>query len=386
MQPALACRGVIYLDNNATTQIHPEVREAMEPFLFEAYGNPSAAYTFGKKARRAIDDAREQVAALIDAEPSEIVFTSCATESINTAFRSALRSYPDRKRIVTTTVEHSASLQVCQDLETQQIGVSQIPVNQSGIVDLDAFQSQLETGIALANVIWANNETGVISPVSAAAEAANEAGVLFHTDAVQATGKLSVSVKKTPVHLLSMSGHKFHAPKGIGALFISRHVRFHPLLFGGGQENERRSGTENVAGIVGLGKAAEIAANLDHVPQLQALRDSFEAKLREALPDIEINGSSDPELRLPNTSNVHFPNVDAEAMLILLDQFGVCASPGSACSSGSIHPSPVLTAMGFSKQRAKSSVRFSFSRFNAADEIESGIQAIIKAVERFRRL
>ena len=374
---------MIYLDNNATTQIHPEVLEAMLPFLGEAYGNPSAAYTLGKASRRAIEKAREQVAALIDAEPSEIVFTSCATESINTAFRSALRCFPDRRFVVTTTVEHSATEKVCQDLETQGIAVSRSPVDEGGLLDREAFRNSLHVGdTALASVIWANNETGVISPIKEAATAANEAGILFHTDAVQAVGKIPVSVKQTLVHLLSISGHKLHAPKGIGALFVNRNVRFHPLLFGGGQENERRSGTENVAGIVGLGKAAELAVKVDHTQQLLAMRDAFETKLRDRLPDIEING--DPEFRLPNTSNLHFPDVDAEALLVLLDKASICASPGSACSTGSLHPSAVLTAMGYSERRAKCSVRFSFSRMNSLNEVDPAVEAIVAAVERVK--
>ena len=230
-------------------------------------------------------------------------------------------------------------------------------------------------------MILANNETGVISPIEEAAAAANEAGTLFHTDAVQAVGKIPLSVKKTPAHLLSISGHKLHAPKGVGALFVSRHIRFQPLIFGGGQENERRSGTENVAGIVGLGKAAELARE-DHAQQLLALRDAFESNLRARLPEIEING--DPKNRLPNTSNLHFPEIDAEALLVLLDKKEICASPGSACSTGSLHPSAVLTAMGMSEKRAKSSLRFSFSRMNSPNEVDEAVDAICAGVERVR--
>lgn len=370
---------MIYLDNNATTPIDPEVLDAMLPFLREAYGNPSAAYTFGKASRLAVENAREQVAALIDAQPSEIVFSSCATESINTAIQSALRCFPDRRRIVTTSVEHSAMEKPCQDLEAQGVEVFRASVDRGGILDLNEYRSGLKTGAALASVILANNETGVISPIDEAAAAANEAGVLFHTDAVQAVGKIQVSVKKTSAHLLSISGHKLHAPKGVGALFVSRHVRFQPLIFGGGQENERRSGTENVAGIVGLGKAAELARQ-DHEQQLLSMRDTFESKLRTRLPEVEING--DPERRLPNTSNLHFPGIDAEALLVLLDKAEIYASPGSACSTGSLHPSAVLTAMGMTEKRAKSSLRFSFSRLNSPNEIDEAVDAICASVDR----
>lgn len=371
---------MIYLDNNATTQIDPEVLEAMLPFLTEAYGNPSSAYTFGKRSRRAVDTAREQVAALIGAEPGEIVFTGCGTESINTALHSALRCYPERRRILTTTVEHSATNKTCADLEKQGVETSKGPVDSEGRLRLDEFRPDANT--ALVSVILANNETGVLSPIAEAAAAADEAGVLFHTDAVQAVGKIPVSVKSAPIHLLSISGHKLHAPKGVGVLFVSRHVRFHPFLFGGGQENERRSGTENVASIVGLGKAAEIAGREDRTRQLLALRDRFEAQLRAKLSDIEVNGDADH--RLPNTSNLHFPGIEAQALLVLLDNAGVCASPGSACSTGSTHGSAVLTAMGFSERRAKGSLRFSVSRFTTPAEIDEACESVVRAVERVR--
>ncbi|MFT5467424.1 MAG: cysteine desulfurase [Verrucomicrobiales bacterium] len=374
---------MIYLDNNATTQIHPEVLDAMLPFLTESWGNPSAAYSFGKSSKRAIDTAREQVAALIEAEPSEIVFTSCGTESITTALNSARQCFPDRRRIVTTTVEHSATKKPCTEFENEGFEIVRTNVDGGGLLDLDEFKSGLKPGeTALASVIWANNETGVISPVLEAATAANEAGSLFHTDAVQAIGKVPVSVKKVPAHLLSLSGHKLHAQKGIGALFVSRHIRFRSLLLGGGQEENRRSGTENVAGIVGLGKAAELATGCDHAQQLLAWRDEFEAKLQAKLPEIEING--DLEQRLPNTANLYFPGVDAEALLVLLDEAEIYASPGSACSTGSLNPSPVLTAMGMSEPRAKSSIRFSFSRLNSANEVDEAVEAISTAVARVR--
>ena len=372
---------MIYFDNNATTQIHPEVIEAMLPFLSEDYGNPSAGYSFGKRARKAVETAREQVAALIDAEPSEIVFTSCGTESINTALNSALRCFPDRRHIVTTTTEHSATEKTCQSLEKQGVGISRVGVNSGGLLNLDEFRDSLnKEPAALASVIWANNETGVVGPISQVSEMTREAGVLLHTDAVQAVGKIPVSVRKSQVHLLSISGHKIHAPKGIGALYINRNIRFSPLIFGGGQENERRSGTENVASIVGFGKAAELAR--ENSEETQILRDLFENLVLEKFEFVTVNGDRDH--RLPNTSNLHFHGIDAEAILVLLDKAGICCSPGSACSTGAKHPSPVLTAMGFDERHAKSSVRFSFSKFNTQEEVKQAVQDLEHAIERIR--
>ena len=352
----------------------------MRPFLTENYGNPSAGYRFGKESRKAVETAREQVANLIGAEPSEIIFTSCGTESTNTAIGSALRSYPNKLRIVTSTVEHSATVETCRDLEAQGVEIGRAGVDQNGFLDLEAFREALkQPPAALASVIWANNETGVLTPVSEAAEIAAESGVMFHADAVQAVGKIEVDVRTLPIAMLSISGHKIHAPKGVGALFVNRNVRFHPLLFGGGQENERRSGTENLASIVGLGKAAEIAK-----AATPDLRDRFEKTVCERIPGVEVNGNR--ENRLPNTSNLHFPDVDAEAMLILLDERGICCSPGSACSTGSKHGSAVLTAMGFSETRSKSSLRFSFSQFNTEMEIDEAVEKIVESVTRIREV
>lgn len=372
---------MIYLDNNATTQVHPEVVDAMLPFLSENYGNPSAGYRFGKTARKAIEQAREQVASLIEAEPSEIVFTSCGTESINTALRSAVRSFPDRPHIVTTEVEHSATVQPCLDLENQDHQITRIGVDQSGLADVDAFKAAISTKpTAIASVIWANNETGVISPIQAMAEAAQEQGVLFHSDAVQAVGKIPVSVGETPVHLLSISGHKIHAPKGVGALYVSRNIRFSPYLLGGGQENERRSGTENVASIVGLGKAAEMVKQ--KADKTRELRDAFERHILSKFAFVSVNGHTSQ--RLPNTTNLHFQGIDAEAILILLDREGVCCSPGSACSTGAKNPSAVLTAMGFDEAHAKSSVRFSFSTMNSTKDVEESLAILERVIERIQ--
>ncbi len=375
---------MIYLDNNATTQLHPEVLDAMLPFLREHYGNPSAGYAPGKLARKAVETARAQVAALIDAEPREIVFTSGGTESINTALNSATRCFPDRRRIVTTAAEHSATEKTCQNLENREISVHRVRVDGDGLVDLGEFQDSLKKSPpALVSVIWANNETGVITQIPEIAEMVGQARVLLHSDAVQAVGKIPVSVRESGIHLLSISGHKLHAPKGVGALFVSRNVRFAPLIFGGGQENERRSGTENVASIVGLGKAAELAQNHAET-EVQMLRDAFENQVLAKFGFASVNGHR--ERRLPNTSNLHFRGIDAEAILVLLDKAGICCSPGSACSSGAAHPSAVLTAMGHSERHAKSSVRFSFSAFNTQAEVDGAVAELERAIARIREV
>lgn len=370
---------MIYLDNNATTAVAPEVREAMLPWLGEWYGNPSAGYRFGKQARQAINLAREQVAALIEAEPEEIVFTSGGTESNHTALHSAFAISTDRSNLLTSTVEHSAIYEVAQTVAARFT-----PVDPLGLLDLAAWRDHLaDDAIALASLIWANNETGVLSPLAAAAELAAERGVPFHSDAVQAVGKVPVSVRSVPIQSLSLSAHKFHGPKGVGAMFIHRHARFHPTFLGGGQESERRSGTENVAGIVGLGVAAGLARErLARRSESSGLRDAFEAALLAQLPDLQRNG--DPDLRLPQTSNLYFPGIEGEGLLILLDHAGICCSPGSACSTGSVQPSRVLMAMGQGKERARGSVRFSLSHLNTAAEVEAAVAAIVTAVHKLR--
>ncbi len=375
---------MIYLDNNATTAVDPEVREAMLPWLGDQhYGNPSAGYRFGKAARKAIETAREQVAALISAQPGEIIFTSGGTESNHTAICSALGTWPDRKEILTSSVEHSAIFEAGQFHEATGYVHRVNPVDSNGFLKLDEWNSALSENTAIASLIWANNETGVLSPIAEAAAQAENHGVCFHSDAVQAVGKIPVSVAETPVRMLSMSAHKLHGPKGVGALFVSRHSRFQPVILGGGQEDGRRSGTENVPGIVGFGKAAEIAlANLnDHGP-MQKLRDDFEAGIMKAVEGAEVNGDIDK--RLPNTSNLYFPGVDGEGLLILLDEAGVCCSPGSACSTGSVKPSRILKSMGYSSERARSSVRFSLSKYTTESEIADAITAVEKAVGKLR--
>ncbi len=372
---------MIYLDNNATTRIDPAVREAMLPWLDEQFGNPSAGYRFGREARRAIDEAREKVAALIDAHPEEIIFTGSGTEANNTAIHSAILTWPDRKTLLSSTVEHSAVEKVCQFYEQTGYRHRPNPVDSAGALDLDRWAANLAGGdVAAASLIWANNETGVISPVEKAAELAREQGVFFHTDAVQAVGKIPVSVSEN-FQALSISAHKLHGPKGIGALYVNKHSRFNPLLHGGGQENERRSGTENVASIVGFGIAAELAAaRLNTVSG--NLRDDFERRVIAEVKGTEINGN--PENRLPNTSNLFFPGIDGEGLLILLDKADLCCSPGSACSTGSVQPSRIIKAMGFSTARARSSVRFSFSHENTEEEVIQAVTAIKTAVNKLR--
>ncbi|NNE92898.1 MAG: aminotransferase class V-fold PLP-dependent enzyme [Verrucomicrobiales bacterium] len=374
---------MIYLDNNATTALDPLVRDEMLPWLGdENYGNPSAGYRFGKRAREAVETARAKVAELIGAEPEEITFTSGGTESNNTALEAARRIRPDRNEFMISAVEHSAIFEPCQFYESTGLVCRMNPVDSYGHLDLDFWEAALSDKTALASLIFANNETGVISPVTEAAEAAANAGAMFHTDAVQAVGKIPVSVNDAPIQMLSMSAHKLHGPKGVGALFVSRNSRFHPLLIGGGQEDGRRSGTENVAAIVGFGKAAELARADFHADSIGKLRDRFENGVLEKIEGVEVNG--DRENRLPNTSNLYFTGVDGEGLLILLDEAGICCSPGSACSTGSVEPSRIIKAMGFSTERARSSVRFSLSKFTTESEIDEAVAQLEKAVSKLR--
>ena len=372
---------MIYLDNNATTRPAREVIEAMRPWLEEAYGNPSAGYRFGREARRAVDLARGQVAALIGAEVEEIVFTSGGTESNNTAIRSALALRPDHRAILTSTVEHSAVEEIVKFHAATGYEARYNPVDSLGHLDLEAWKANLaKGGVGHASLIWANNETGVVSPLAEAFALAAEHDVYCHSDAV---GKIPVRVDELPLHALSLSAHKLHGPKGIGALWLSRRARFLPQTLGGGQEDARRSGTENVPAIVGFGVAAELAAQaLDSRRALAVLRDRFERGVIVALPDVAING--DPERRLPNTSNLYFPGVDGEGLLILLDEAGVCCSPGSACGTGQVKPSRIVRAMGHSNARARASVRFSLSRFTTVEEIDAAVAAVVKAVGKLR--
>jgi len=376
---------LIYLDNNATTQVDPAVVEAMMPYLTGLYGNPSSAYGFGAQAARAIERSREQVAALLGCEPREIIFTSCGTESNNSAIASALLLNPDRRHIVATGVEHSAILKHCEALAKRGFEITLAGVNERGQIDPEELEKAIRPDTAIVSAMWANNETGVLFPIQEIAGIARAKGILFHTDAVQATGKIPIRLATQKINFLSLSAHKFHGPKGVGALYVNGRTRFNPLLFGGGQENGKRAGTQNVAGIVGLGKAAELAGSfLAHENSVvKALRDTFEETVLKLIPGARVNG--DRDLRLPNTSNLFFEGADAEGVLMLLDKAGVCCSAGSACTAGSIHPSHVLRAMGFSTERARSSLRFSFSRFNTDEEVMRALQILPGVIGKLRR-
>ena len=381
-----APHSLIYLDNNATTRVDPAVLEAMLPYLTELYGNPSSAYRFGKQVDTALETARTQVAGLLGCEPQEIVFTSCGTEATNAAILSALSADPDRQHIVTTRVEHSATLKMCETLAKRGVEITWLGVDSKGQLDLEETRKAVRADTALLTAMWANNETGTLFPIDALQRIAREKGVYFHSDAVQVAGKLPLQMRQADIQFLSLSGHKLHCPKGVGALYINRKTRFSPFLVGGSQENGKRGGTQNVASIVGFGKACELAAATlqADAEQVRVLRDHFEGRVLAEVTGASING--DPVHRLPNTTNLAFANIDSEALLLLLDDQGVCCSAGSACTSGSVHPSHVLKAMGHSDAHARSSLRFSFSKFNSLAETDHAVAALLKAVAKIRSL
>jgi cysteine desulfurase len=377
---------VIYLDNNATTRIAPEVFEAMVPFLTEYYGNPSSAYSFGKQVEGHLKEAREKVAALVGCTPKEIIFTSCGTESDNAAIWSALQT-TGKKHIVTTQVEHSAIMNQTDWLEKNGYGVTRLPVGPDGMLSLADVEKAIRDDTAIVSIMWANNETGVIFPVEEIAALCKKKGVLSHTDAVQTPGKLDLRhVAKSDIDFLSMSGHKLHAPKGVGVLYVKRRTKILPYVIGGGQERGKRGGTENVASIVGLGRAAELSLERlsEEQSRVRALRDRFESTLLEQLPHLYINGNR--EQRLPNTSNIAFDFVEAEAILMRLDAAGICASSGSACTTGSLDPSHVLSAMGLTPARARSCVRFSFSHYNTDADIDQALKIIPPMIQELRAM
>ncbi len=381
----MSAHPVLYLDNNATTQVDPGVFDAMVPWLRDHYGNPSSAYGMGRRAWDAIETARTQCASLLGCEAEEIVFTSCGTESINTAIQSALAVDPDRTHVITSAVEHSATMKLCEHLARRGHEITWLPVETNGQLDLERLQSSIRPETAIVTLLAANNETGVLFPTDRIAEICRTKRVLFHSDAVQAVGKLPVNAAGSGAHFLSVSGHKLHCPKGVGLLVVNKRTRFTPLLRGS-QENTRRAGTQNVASIVGLGAACEIAKrHLDEEQiRVRAMRDRFEAAMLELLPGTEING--DPINRLPNTTNLSFDGIEAEGALVLLDARGICCSAGSACTSGSVNPSHVLKAMGFSNDRARASLRFSFGRFNTDEEVDTAIATIPAVINRLRGL
>jgi cysteine desulfurase len=376
---------MIYLDNNATTPVCREALDALMPFLTECWANPSSGYRFARRAKEAVAKAREQVAALIGAGPEEVIFTSCGTESSNAAIRSAVALYPQRRHLITGATEHEATLMPYEELEQHGYEITRLSVNSEGIIDLADLDKALRPGeTALVSLIWANNETGVVQPIAEAAAMTHDKGVLFHTDAVQAAGKMPINLAGTKIHYASLSGHKLHAPKGVGVLYVKKTARFHPWVLGGGQEDGRRSGTHNVPYIAALGGAAEAARThlLNDSAALVGLRDLFELEARRRIDGFHVHGAGAP--RLPNTSNVRIDGVDAQGAVILLDNAGVCVSTGSACNTGSIRPSHVLTAMSLTAKQAREALRFSFSRFNSRDDALAAIDALDSAVKKLR--
>lgn len=375
----------IYLDNNATTRVDPLVVEVMVPYLSELYGNPSSMHRFGGQVGAAVQTARTQVATLLGADDTEIIFTSCGSEGNNTAIHAALAAQPDKRHIVTTAVEHPAILNVCKHLEKRGYQVTYLSVDGRGQLDLMELEAAMTGGTALVTTMYANNETGVIFPVEQIGAIAKEYGATFHVDAVQAVGKVPMHLQTSTIDLMTLSGHKLHAPKGIGALYVRRGYRFRPFILGGHQERGRRAGTQNVPGIVGLGAAAALARkHLVLVDRESQLRDRLETELLAQIPDCEVNGGG--TTRLPNTTNIGFKYIEGEAILFMLDRHGICASSGSACTSGSLDPSHVLMAMGLPYTILHGSIRFSLSRFTTPAEIEKVLGVMPGIVEKLRAL
>jgi len=379
--------GEIYFDNNATTQVAPEVFEAMRPYLTELYGNPSSIHRFGSQVGRKIAEARAQVAALIGAaDPVEVIFTSCGTEGDNAAIRGMIETQPDKRHIVTTQVEHPAVIGLCQHLEKKGCRVTWLGVDQDGMLDLDELRHALTDDTALVSIMAANNETGVLFPIDKIAAIVKARGIRLHVDAVQAAGRLPLDMRALPVDLLTISAHKFHGPKGVGALYVRRGITFPPFIIGGHQERNRRAGTENVAGIVGMGQAAEIALArvAEDSERIGKLRNRLEESLLRSCPECRVNGQQ--RNRLPNTSNLSFRYLEGESILVLLDQSGICASTGSACTAGSSEPSHVLRAMGVAAEWIQGTVRFSLGRFNTEKEVDVVNQTLPAIVQRLQGL
>jgi cysteine desulfurase len=375
-----------YFDNNATTRIAPEVVEAMLPFLQEQWGNASSAYRFGKQVARHLDEARARLAALVNAEPREIVFTSCGTESNNAAIHSALVTNPGKRHVITTAVEHSANMNFGAHLQKMGFDVTYLPVESDGSLDIHLLDQSIRPDTAIVSIMWANNETGVLFPIEEIAAICRSRGVLFHTDAVQVAGKIKIDLKVSSVDFLSLSAHKLHAPKGIGALYVRRKTRFHPYIIGGHQERGRRAGTENIPYIVGFGRAAELAMSKlpEENTRVRALRDRLENTILKTIPHTFRNG--DKENRLPNTANIAFDFIEAEAILTLLDQLGICASSGSACTTGSTEPSHVLSAMKVHPRRARGSIRLSVGLYNTDADVDYLLKHLPGLIERLRAI
>ena len=378
---------VIYTDNNATTRVADEVIEEMLPYLGTFYGNPSSMHTFGDQVGKKVRAARKQVADLINADPEEIIFTSCGTESDNSAIRAAISLYPEKKHIVTTAVEHPAIKNLYTYLADKRgYEITFVPVDEKGRLDTNLLYDSLTDNTAVVSVMWANNETGVIFPVADIAEKVREKGILFHTDAVQAAGKVPIDVRAAGVDMLSLSGHKIHAPKGIGVLYVKKGIKFPAFLIGGHQEGGRRGGTENTVSIIGLGKACEMAKeNLNEMDtRVRELRDYLENRLLTEIPGTSVNGER--AARLPNTLSIGFDAVEGESILMLLDRKGICASSGSACTSGSLDPSHVLMAMKVPFKSAHGSIRFSLSHYNTKEEMDLIVTTMIPTIDKLRQM
>jgi cysteine desulfurase len=378
---------IIYTDNNATTQVAQEVIDEMLPYFGELYGNPSSMHTFGDTVGKKVKQARQRVADLINADPEEIVFTSCGTESDNAAVNAAIKAFPGKKHLITSTVEHPAIKNLFSYLEkTQGYEVTFVPVDKQGRLNTDLLYESMSDNTAIISLMWANNETGVIFPIEQVAQCAKERGILFHTDAVQAVGKIDIDVKKTGVDMLSLSGHKIHAPKGIGVLYVKKGFKFIPYLVGGHQEGGRRGGTENTAFIIGLGKACELARqNLEIMnTRVRELRDYLQTELLKKIPCTSVNGVLDN--RLPNTLSIGFDAVEGESILLLLDRDGICASSGSACTSGSLDPSHVLMAMEVPFKSAHGTIRFSLSHYNTKEEMDLIVKNMVPTIEKLRAM
>jgi cysteine desulfurase len=376
----------VYADNNATTKVDEAVFEEMRPYFCELYGNPSSMHFFGGQVQKKVDEARKRTAALLGASPEEIIFTACGTESNNAAIRSALEVLPERRHIITTRVEHPAVLTPCRNLSKRGYRLTELSVDGEGRLDLDELRRVIDDDTAIVSVMYANNETGVVFPIEEVGAIVKEKGALFHTDAVQAVGKIPMDMARSTIDMLSLSGHKLHAPKGIGALYLRKGVPFRPFLVGGHQEKSRRAGTENTAGIVALGKACELAGLFmnDENTRVKAQRDRLESEILRLIPKVRVNGGATQ--RLPNTVSVAFEFVEGEGILLLLSEKGICASSGSACTSGSLEPSHVLRAMGVPFTCAHGSIRFSLSRFTTDEDIDTIIREMPPVIQRLREM
>jgi cysteine desulfurase len=376
----------IYFDNNATTKVDEAVFAEMQPYFCELYGNPSSMHFFGGQVQKKVDEARHRVAELLGTAPEEIIFTACGTESDNSAIRSALEAFPEKRHVITTRVEHPAVLTLCRNLSKRGYRVTELNVDGEGRLDLDELRGAVDDDTAIVSIMYANNETGVVFPIEEVGAIVKAKGALFHTDAVQAVGKIPLNMAVSTIDMLSLSGHKLHAPKGIGALYLRKGVPFRPFLVGGHQEKNRRAGTEATASIIALGKACELAARYmdDENTRVRAMRDRLERELLALIPNRRVNGGEAD--RLPNTVSIAFEFVEGEAILLLLSEKGVCASSGSACTSGSLEPSHVLRAMGVPFTCAHGSIRFSLSRFNTEEEIDTIIRELPPIIRRLREI